>query len=203
MSNRGCGEHEWPSGQDKACPDCTKTLELCEQIYRLRAEVEGLESLARQSGMGYHDLIVEAFPEIVVASPGLAVKALIRKAQDALLQKRALYEALWQILGTVQGSSPAPYREIQSIAKAALDGCIEKPEQEVCGRILPTNVRCDEPIPCPHHGREFAEKREEPALKFVGLARCPKCQTEGLLREDGAIEDGRFYTKPLVCEVCK
>ena len=74
------------------------------------------------------------------------------------------------------------------IARLALEAerVTEKPVDEVCGRVLPINKQCDEPIPCPRHGREFAEKRlpdpqkhqwwcDRCSLLVSDNVRCPKC----------------------------
>jgi|GEM_PF-871646 len=66
-----------------------------------------------------------------------------------------------------EGTAPIAYRYADAMLAAraaALDpsSTVKHPAPprvaQVCGRILPTNVRCGAPIPCLHHGREFAEE---------------------------------------------
>lgn len=66
------------------CPTCTDAVRKERDDAILR--VAELESLARQSGMGYYDLITSEFPEIVAATPRIAVMALMKMAETALLQ---------------------------------------------------------------------------------------------------------------------
>lgn len=61
---------------------------------------------------------------------------------------------------------------------------------EVCGRVLPTNVRCDESIPCPHHGTEFAENGGEKGLLEI------KNVDPLVLRDEWVVEDEEVEAPP-------
>ncbi len=56
-----------------------------------------------------------------------------------------------------RGPSEPPTVKVTEKDEADLAKVFDSLRPMECGRILPTNVRCGLAIPCPHHGKEFAE----------------------------------------------
>lgn len=124
-----CGDHKNDRVRgDGACPCClveamwaanAKANELSQKLESAHREILDLRRL-----MGHWSTVE------------LALKA--REAAE--LQVESLRKALFEILGTVQGSHPSPYLEIQALAKAALGGVLDKRKCEKCGK--PATFAC-------------------------------------------------------------
>ncbi len=140
-AHNGCAEPNKPLLE--RCSMCASIYEAAvdavkSETAKLRSEVERLNKDASINGKHLGDALLQVNDLRRLmghwSTVELAVKWQSQVMKDLDAAKRQvgeLKEAVFMILGVVQGSHTDPYREIQALAKVALERCAEKPNDDL------------------------------------------------------------------------